>query len=71
MLTPVETFLQAYRARERSQINDMENKEDQKNFEKTQDVKKIKKYCKDLLRTLSLKGRGKFYFGKLANLKSS
>lgn len=41
MLTPVETFLQADRARERSRINDMENGEDQKNFEKTQEIKKI------------------------------
>lgn len=42
MLTPVETFLQADPAHERSQINDMENGEDQKNFEKTQEVKKMK-----------------------------
>jgi len=37
----VETFLQADRACERSRINDMENGEDQKNSEKTQEIKKI------------------------------
>jgi len=36
----METFLQIDQACERSRINDMENGEDQKNFEKTQEIKK-------------------------------
>lgn len=67
MPTPVESFLQADRAHERSRINDMENGGDQKNFEKTREMGKMRSIGKtEIFREfLDLEGWEEFSFWEI------